>query len=85
MGAPQNIRKKPLDQLKIDEFKRGLENHDLDINNVIIHAPYIINLANNINPNTYLLAKEFLKTEINRSLAIGAKYIVLHPGSGVGT
>ncbi|WP_342262981.1 MULTISPECIES: deoxyribonuclease IV [unclassified Spiroplasma] len=83
-GAPQNTRRKPLDQLKINEFKRGLENHNLDINNVIIHAPYIINLANSINPNTYLLAKEFLKTEINRSLAIGAKYIVLHPGSSVG-
>ncbi|WP_215826503.1 deoxyribonuclease IV [Spiroplasma endosymbiont of 'Nebria riversi'] len=80
-GDPQNTRRKPLDQLKIDEFKRGLENHNLDINNVIIHAPYIINLANSINPNTYLLAKEFLKKEINRSLAIGAKYIVLHPGS----
>lgn len=83
-GAPQNTRRKPLDQLKIDEFKQGLDNHNLDINNVIIHAPYIINLANSINPNTYMLAKEFLKTEINRSLAIGAKYIVLHPGSSVG-
>ncbi|WP_339024537.1 deoxyribonuclease IV [Spiroplasma endosymbiont of Agriotes lineatus] len=83
-GAPQNTERKPLDQLKISEFKHGLEKHNLNINNVIIHAPYIINLANSINPNTYMLAKEFLKTEVNRSLAIGAKYIVLHPGSSVG-
>src|SRR5699024_7134252 len=54
------------------------------MDNVIVHAPYIINLANTIKPETYELAVEFLRKEIKRVEAIGAKYIVLHPGAHVG-
>lgn len=82
-GAPQNTHRKDISLLKIDEFKTKLKLYDIDIKNVIVHAPYIINLANSINPDTYQLAKDFLKTEIERVAAIGAEIIVLHPGSSV--
>lgn len=82
-GPPQNSKRKPLSELKINEFHQALKENNINIENVIIHAPYIINLANSINPNTYQLAKEFLKKEIERASGIGVKYIVLHPGSSV--
>ena len=48
---------------------------------MIIHAPYLINPANSVKPEVAELAREFLSSEIERTHAIGAKYIVLHPGS----
>lgn len=83
-GPPQNMRRKPLDQLKIKEFRKELLRNDFSIDNVVVHAPYIINLANSVNTATYELAKTCLKNEIERAEEIGAKYIVVHPGNSVG-
>ena len=53
----------------------------IDANNVIVHAPYIINLAN---PKNMEFNINFLKQEINRCEQLGIKRLVLHPGSHVG-
>lgn len=82
-GAPQNTRRKPLEELMIPEAHELLAKYDIPRENVIVHAPYIINLGNTINPSTYEIAVSFLKSEITRTAAIGAKYIVLHPGAHV--
>lgn len=83
-GAPQNTRRKPIDELKIPQGKKLLEENNISMEEVIIHAPYIINLANSVKPETYNLAVEFLTKEISRVEQIGAKYVVLHPGAHVG-
>ncbi len=83
-GAPQNTRRKPIEELRLEEGKRLLKENNIVLEHVIIHAPYIINLANAIKPETFEIAVSFLKKEIERSDAIGAKYIVLHPGAHVG-
>ncbi len=83
-GAPQNTRRKPIDELKIEEAKELLKENNIPLENVVIHAPYIINLANTLKPETFELAVDFLKIEIERVEAIGAKYLVLHPGAHVG-
>ncbi len=83
-GAPQNTRRKPIEELRLEEGKRLLKENNIALENVIIHAPYIINLANTIKPETFEIAVSFLKKEIDRSDSIGAKYIVLHPGAHVG-
>ncbi len=83
-GAPQNTRRKPIEELKIEEAKELLKENNIPLENVVVHAPYIINLANTINPETFELAVDFLKIEIERVEAIGAKYLVLHPGAHVG-
>lgn len=83
-GAPQNTRRKDVSELKIEEAKELLKENNLSMDNVIVHAPYIINLANTTKPETFEIAVSFLKEEIKRVEAIGAKYIVLHPGSHVG-
>ncbi|PGS55137.1 deoxyribonuclease IV [Bacillus sp. AFS041924] len=81
-GAPQNTRRKALEDLNIEAgLKHMAENGIADI---IVHAPYIINIGNTTNPATYELGVEFLQKEIDRTAALGAKQIVLHPGAHVG-
>lgn len=83
-GAPQNTRRKDLEELMIPEGIALLEENGMTSKDIIVHAPYIINLGNTIKPATYELAVEFLAKEIERSEAIGAEHIVLHPGAHVG-
>ena len=81
-GAPQNTRRKPINELRIEE---GLAlAKEYGISEFIIHAPYLINLANTEKEETFFLAVEFLTKEIERSVAMKASTIVLHPGSHVG-
>ena len=81
-GAPQNTRRKEISELNIDAgLALAREN---GINEFIIHAPYIINLGNTEKAETFQLAVEFLAKEIERSVAMQATTIVLHPGSHVG-
>ncbi len=81
-GAPQNTRRKELSQLRIDEGWEYMKAHGID--ELIIHAPYIINLGNGVKKETYTLAVEFLAKELERTKAMGSKVLVLHPGSHVG-
>lgn len=82
-GAPQNTIRKKISDLKIKEAVQLMEEKGLSFDDVIVHAPYIINLANP-DPTKRSFAIEFLTEEVNRSHAMHAKQIVLHPGSAVG-
>lgn len=77
-GAPQNTRRKPVSELKIEEGKLYMNNNGLS--DIVIHAPYIINMAS-YKDRIYDLAKSFFAEEINRTEALGANYIVVHPGA----
>ena len=81
-GAPQNTRRKEISELKIKEAWEYMAHHNID--EIVIHAPYIINLANTIKPETYEIAEQFLATELERTEAMGSRIMVLHPGSHVG-
>ncbi|MGL4623851.1 MAG: deoxyribonuclease IV [Culicoidibacterales bacterium] len=83
-GAPQNTRRKPVSELNIEAGQALMAQHGLLMDDVVVHAPYIINLANTVKPETYELATMFLRQEIERAAALGAKQIVLHPGAHVG-
>lgn len=81
-GAPQNTKRKPISELCIEEGQRLMkENH---ITEFVVHAPYIINLANSVKPDTYKLAVDFLALELERTTAMGSTSLILHPGSHVG-
>ena len=41
-GAPQNTARKPIDQLRIEEAKELMKENGIEIDNVVVHAPYII-------------------------------------------
>ncbi|MGL5268707.1 MAG: deoxyribonuclease IV [Spiroplasma sp.] len=83
-GAPQNANRKPIKDLFLSEFKQQLTSNEIKIENVVVHAPYIINLANTIKPSTFDFSVEVLQKELKRCQEIGVKTIVLHPGSTVG-
>lgn len=81
-GAPQNTRRKPIEELNIEAGLAHMQEHGMQ--NIVVHAPYIINLGNTTKPETFRLGVDFLQEEIKRTAAIGATQIVLHPGAHVG-
>lgn len=81
-GAPQNTRRKDISELRIEEAQALMKEQGID--EFVVHAPYIINLANCVKPETYQIAVEFLEVELQRTAAMGSKTLVLHPGSHVG-
>ena len=83
-GAPQNTARTKIDEKKVEEAKELMKRHNINIDNVIIHAPYIINLANNKDEQKWNFTISFLKQEIERAKILGIHKIVLHPGSHVG-
>lgn len=80
-GAPQNTRRKEISELRVEEAKALMA--ESGISTFIVHAPYIINLGNSVKPETFELAVDFLKVEIERTHAMGSNILVLHPGSHV--
>lgn len=81
-GAPQNTRRKDTKECRLTEGWNYLKENG--INRIVIHAPYIINLANTLKPETFTLAVEFLAKELTRSIDFGSDVLILHPGSHVG-
>lgn len=81
-GAPQNTKRKDISALKIEEAQELMKEHG--IQEFVVHAPYIINLANRVKPETFEIAVEFLELELARAEAMGSETLVLHPGSHVG-
>ena len=81
-GAPQNTIRKDIDLEKIKEAQKLMQENNIDINNVVCHAPYIVNPASN-DPVKQEFAIAFLKEELRRCNLMGIKQMVLHPGSAV--
>lgn len=80
-GAPQNTNRCDINNELLIKAKELLKNNNIDLNNIVVHAPYIINLANNKNHDFNV---SFLKQEIDRVEKLGIHLLVLHPGSHVG-
>ena len=81
-GAPQNSIRTPLDKLKISEALTKMNENGIDVSNVVVHAPYLINLGN-LNPEKYPVSYNLLVTEIDRTIKMGCRYLVLHPGASM--
>ena len=79
-GAPQNTNRGIINDNLTNEAIKMMSDNDIDISNVIVHAPYIVNLAN---MNNFDFSVEFLKGELERCSVLGIKKMVLHPGSAV--
>lgn len=83
-GAPQNTSRYPImDGLTLEAMSL-MKEHDFDYSKVVVHAPYIINLANDKDPEKFKFSVRFLQEELERCELLGIKSIVLHPGSHVG-
>lgn len=81
-GAPQNTKRKDVSELRVEEAQALME--EKGIGEFVVHAPYIINLANTVKPETFDIAVEFLELELQRAEKMGSDTLVLHPGSHVG-
>lgn len=82
-GAPQNTIRKRINNDNTNKALELMKKNSIDINNIICHAPYIINLANREYEEKWQFSIDFLKEEIKRCERLNVKYIVLHPGSSV--
>ena len=80
-GAPQNTNRSPIDVELTHLAHKILKEEGIDPAHIIVHAPYIINLANR---NHFDFSIRFLREEIRRVESLGFKNLVLHPGSHVG-
>lgn len=80
-GAPQNTQRGEINDLVTYEALQKMKENNIMLENIVCHAPYIVNLANNIDPEKYEFAKKFLRQEIERCMQLGVRKIVLHPGS----
>lgn len=81
-GAPQNTRRRPLSELRIGEARALMEaNH---MQPFVVHAPYVVNLANSVNADTHRQSVDFLIREMIRTEGMGSRILILHPGAHVG-
>lgn len=80
-GAPQNTRRLPIDDRLTKSAFDLMKKNGIDFNNVIVHAPYVVNLANEKN---FDFSISFLRDELKRIEQLGFDKVVLHPGSHVG-
>lgn len=83
-GAPQNTVRASINDNLIEEAYKEMDKNGILLSNVVVHAPYIINLANDKVEESYNFAISFLRQEIDRCIHFGVKKMVLHPGSHVG-
>lgn len=83
-GAPQNTRRRAIEELKIAEAHEYMSENNIDVKDIVIHAPYIVNLGNTFKTDNFEFAIEFMKEEIRRADAIGARQMTMHPGAHVG-
>ena len=79
-GAQSTMRSTINNELTYEGYKLMLENN-INIKNVIVHAPYIVNLANRSDKTKYDFYIDFFIKELDRCKMLGLDKIVLHPGS----
>jgi deoxyribonuclease-4 len=82
LGAPQNTYRKEVERLNIQGMHDILKENDINPEDIIVHAPYIVNLAQSDEVKRKF-AVDFITKEIKTTALIGAKYIVIHPGAHV--
>ena len=83
-GAPQNTIRKEIDLELLKKAKEYMQENEIQMDCIICHAPYIVNLANKKDEEKWHFSVDFLKKELRRCELLGVKYMVLHPGSSVG-
>lgn len=83
-GAPTNTIRKEIDKKTTEEARALMEANNINIENVICHAPYIVNLGNKSDLEKYNFSKNFIKKELIRCDEMGITKMVLHPGNAIG-
>ncbi len=77
-SSPRQWKPYSLGQMQCDEMKRLREKYGLKP--LVIHTNYLVNPAAT-NEEFFKKSIEAFRGEVERALALGAEYLVLHPGS----
>ena len=80
LGAPQTTLRKDISLYRANEMRDEISKYNINIEDVIIHAPYIVNLAQP-DEEKRKFAVDFLTQELKRMKYVGCKYMVVHPGA----
>ncbi len=80
-GSNQSTQRFPINEELKNKAHELMKENNIDKDKCIVHAPFIINLANNSDINKYNFYINFLKQEIDRCIELDIKNLVLHPGS----
>ena len=80
LGPPQSTMRKDASRLNINEMRMLIDKFNINIEDVIVHAPYIVNLAQP-DPEKREFAVNFITKEMKTMAKVGCKYMVLHPGA----
>ena len=83
-GAPTNTLRKAINPKFTEEALTLMQENNIDINNVICHAPYIVNLGNKKDLDKYEFSINFIREELKRCDEMHITKMVLHPGNAVG-
>jgi deoxyribonuclease-4 len=71
-------RSRPADALQVKQLKAARER--LDLRPLAIHVNYLVNLAS-LDPTIRARSIACFRAELERAVAIGAEFLVVHPGS----
>lgn len=77
-SSPRMWRAVNLTRQQCEEMRRLRDNYGLEP--LVIHVSYLVNLASQTE-EFYLKSIEGFRGEVQRAMALGAEYLVLHPGS----
>lgn len=83
-GAPQNTRRKDVEEMNIEAGQAFMKDNGINVSDIVVHAPYIINLGNTVKKQNYGFAVQFMREEIQRAEALGVTQMTMHPGAHVG-
>jgi len=83
-GAPQNTKRKEISRMNIEAGHKYMKENNINKDDIVVHAPYIINLGNVKKKENFAFAIDFMKDEIERAEALGATQMTMHPGAHVG-
>jgi deoxyribonuclease-4 len=81
---PRSWKAKSLEVLDIEKYKRKIKESYIDKKDVVVHMPYLPNLAAPQN-DFYIKSREVLAEEIIRCFILDISYLVLHLGSHLGS
>ena len=80
-GSNQSTLRFPINKELTSHAHELMIENNIDKTKCIVHAPFIINLANNTNEEKYNFYINFLKQELDRCIELDIRNMVLHPGS----
>lgn len=80
-GSNRGTARFDVDPVLTEKAHSLMKEKGIDKDKCVVHAPFIINLANNSDEDKYEFYIDFLNKELKRCIELDIRSLVLHPGS----